>query len=140
MVAHEPPPRSAAVHKLDELLDGLRSSSISNQQPKSENRKAVTGQGIGASTDREGCFCQGKSASLFCTAFLPFCLFSFVSQSIISFNLNFTIVSPNTRIQNTLPSAPAVSSSAPYNLYTVPIHTAANRSSRLPHERRSLRR
>jgi hypothetical protein len=41
------PPRSAAVRKLDELLDGLRSSSssISNQLPKNETRKATTVQG-----------------------------------------------------------------------------------------------
>jgi hypothetical protein len=44
-----PPPRSAAVRKLDELLDGLRSSSssTSNQLPKNETRKATTAQGGG---------------------------------------------------------------------------------------------
>jgi len=78
VVTPEPPPRSAAVRKLDELLDGLRSSSTSNQQLKSETRKPTTGQGAGASADREGCFCQGTSASFFfCIAFfkfLPYCL------------------------------------------------------------------
>lgn len=59
-VTPEPPPRSDAVRKLDELLDGLRSSptGTSNQQ----HRKATTGQ-RSAPVDREGCFCQGTSAS-----------------------------------------------------------------------------
>lgn len=74
----EPPPRSAAVRKLDELLDGLRSSSTSNQQPKSETRKATTAQGAGDSADREGCFCQGTSAS----SFFKFLCLSFVSPPI----------------------------------------------------------
>ena len=72
VVTPEPPPRSAAVRKLDELLDGLRSSSTSIQQPKSETRKPTTGQGAGDSADREGCFCQGTSASFFLR-----CLFAF---------------------------------------------------------------
>ncbi len=57
-VTPEPPTRSAAVRRFDELLDGLRSSSISNQQ-QSEIRKAATAQGTGVSADHEGCFCQG---------------------------------------------------------------------------------
>jgi hypothetical protein len=68
----EPPPRSIAVRKLDELLDGLRSSSTSNQQPKNETRKATTAQGAGASADRDGCFCQGTSASFFLLASLSY--------------------------------------------------------------------
>ena len=75
----EPPPRSSSVRKLDELLDGFRSSSTSNQQPKNETRKAATAQGAGASANREGCFCQGRSDSFFlatafmsCSSFLCF--------------------------------------------------------------------
>lgn len=67
----EPPPRSAAVRKLDELLDGLRSSSTSNQQPKNETRKATTAQGAGASADREGCFCQARIHAL--SEYTPIC-------------------------------------------------------------------
>jgi hypothetical protein len=73
----EPPPRSAAVRKLDELLDGLRSSSTSDQQqPKNETGKAPTALGASAYADREGCFCQGTSAFFFlsCTALFNFSL------------------------------------------------------------------
>lgn len=71
----EPPPRSAAVRKLDELLDGLRSSSTSNQQqPKG---KTTTALGASAYADREGCFCQGTSTSfLHCLLLAIFQVFS----------------------------------------------------------------
>ena len=53
-VTPEPPPRSAAVPKVDKLLDSLRSSSTSNQQPKmNESRKATIVQGAGTDTNRE---------------------------------------------------------------------------------------
>jgi hypothetical protein len=107
----EPPPRSAAVRKLDELLDGLRSSSTSNQQqPKNETGKVTTALSASAYADREGCFCQGTSAFFpSCTTFfLPFfkfslCLSFVFPQSIIFIQLELyiyiiTICSPNTRI------------------------------------------
>jgi hypothetical protein len=58
-VTPEPPTRSATVRRFDELLDGLCSSSTSNQQPKREIRTTATAQGTGVSADHEGCFCQG---------------------------------------------------------------------------------
>jgi len=76
----EPPPRSAPVRKLVELLDGLHPSSTSTQQPKSETRKATTVLGARASADREGTFCQGTSAAL---DFYRCLQVSFVSQSTI---------------------------------------------------------
>ena len=84
-VTPEPPPRSDAVRKLDELLDGLRSSPTSNQP-----RKAEAGRVTGASADREGCFCQGTSACLSCLVQIECAsLFRFPIQSVISFlNLN----------------------------------------------------
>ena len=69
----EPPPRSAAVRRLDELLSGLTSSSTSNQPSRNEIKRAAMAPGA-ASADREGCFCQGMSPSVFSLplSFLPF--------------------------------------------------------------------
>jgi len=88
----EPPPRSATVRKLDELLDGLRSLSTSNQHPKNETRKVTVHAGVSA--DREGCFCQGTSATSFfkflCLSFGPLFRFFpnplFISHSNIHYN------------------------------------------------------
>jgi hypothetical protein len=140
----EPPPRSAAVRRLDELLSGLTSSSTSNQSSRNEIKRAATAPGA-ASADREGCFCQGMSPSVFSLplSFLPFpsslTLFVFpihheCIQTITSHQPKYT------HYQNTRPSAHhAASSSASNTRHTAPARTAPRRSSRRPRARRSSR-
>jgi hypothetical protein len=67
-VAAPEPPRSAAVRRLDELIEGLLSSeatpSPSRSQPKTPNKSGTE--------DRDACFCQGKSS--FLSPFFPLAL------------------------------------------------------------------
>ena len=93
-VTPEPPPRSAAVRKLDELLDGLHSSSTSNQQPKNETRKATAAQGAGAYD--EGCFCQGTLASCL---FLSFSLSTTFLAWLVQVSSCLYFVFPNIQIE-----------------------------------------
>lgn len=87
MAAPEPP-RSAAVRRLDELIEGLLSSestpSASRSQPKTQNKSATE--------DRDACFCQGK-----CSFFQSSCLETHHQSSsplIVSFSYHFHFYAP----------------------------------------------
>ena len=73
----EPPPRSAAVRRLDEILGGFYSPPTSTQPPRNETKRTTAVPGA-VSADSEGCFCQGTSPRSFVPA-----LFSSSPDSII---------------------------------------------------------
>jgi hypothetical protein len=135
-VATPEPPRSAAVRKLDELIEGLLSSestpSASRPQPRTQNKSVAE--------DREACFCQGKRS------FLSSCLETHHLSSsplIVYFSYHLYSTPPTPRLThrqpacthypNTPPFAPtAASSSACTITRTAPARTAPRPSSLPP--------